>query len=1305
MTEHSHSSAFQVTPPDTFTFSTPVLWSKWMQRFERFRSASGLNKKLDEDQVNALIYFMGDKAEDIFTSFNLSEDDKKKYDVVMQRFTDHFIVKRNTIFERAQFNQRIQKEGEAVNDFITALYSLAEHCDYGTLHDELLRDRIVVGIRDKNLSEKLQMDSELTLSKAIEKVRLSESVKKQQEILTCNKSSIQAVSNVNKPKVHSDSYFPKPKGQGNKVFHKNSEKPKITEHCKWCGKEQHARKNCPAKDAKCIKCSKIGHFARVCLQKQRKSDISFLGTIRETSNTTLEWKVPVKYKNEVISFKIDSGADHTVIPKSIQNSIFKNAEVFEPDKKLCGPDGNALKLTGKLYEEISYGNKTIKEEIYVIDGLQYCLLGKPALHAFGLGPNILEISTVKPKQDFPELFQGLGRIDGCYKIKLKPDSVPFAISSPRRIPIPLRQKTEAEIKTMVANGIIVPVNTPTEWCSPIVVVPKSDGSVRICVDLIELNKCVQREFHPLPSVEYSLNLLTGAKVFSKLDANSGFWQIPLDETSSYLTTFITPFGRFRFLRLPFGISSAPEHFQRRMMQLLEKTSGTICHMDDILVWGRDQAEHDQRLKIVLEKLKEAGITLNGSKCQFSVRKIKFLGHIIDEDGIHPDEDKVTAIRNYSPPTNKTELKQMLGMANYLARFVPHYAEMLLPLTSMLSNKNEFVWDKAQEQAFQNWKNVLTSKPVLKIYDPQKLSIVTTDASSYGLGATLRQEQENGDPCVIAYASRTLTPTECRYAQIEKEALALAWSCEKFRDYLTGTHFKLETDHKPLIPIFSRKNLDDLTPRLQRMKLRMMRYSYSIFHTPGKRLYAADALSRKPQGKMGEADELEEEIDAYVHMVTSSLPASCHRLKEIRNSQQRDSTCKALEKLALEGWPTKKNLENSCLPYWNHRYEVSVQDGLLMKGSRIIIPSNLRSEVLKQIHEGHLGITKCRARARTSVYWPGINREIEEMVKNCTECIKEATNRHQPLIPSEFPERPWEIIGMDLFKLKGLWYLILTDYYSRYPEIAKLDRLTSAETINHCKSIFARHGIPDIVRSDNGPQFEPVNTSEFAEFSRIYGFQHITSSPRYPQSNGFVESAVKTVKFRLKKSEDPYLALLTYRATPLENGLSPAELLFNRRLQTTLPIAKSQLEPKVDDKRKLEGKEEKRIEKQTTNYNKRHGVRNLSDLRPGEAVWITDRKSTGKIIDKADQPRSYIVQSGKRNYRRNRRHLIPSTDFKPETDDTDDLNSSPVLTDVPGSQVVPSCGGKYNSNSSSGTPPALYVTRSGRTVRAPQRLDL
>ncbi|GBO10119.1 Uncharacterized protein K02A2.6 [Araneus ventricosus] len=358
-----------------------------------------------------------------------------------------------------------------------------------------------------------------------------------------------------------------------------------------------------------------------------------------------------------------------------------------------------------------------------------------------------------------------------------------------------------------------------------------------------------------------------------------------------------------------------------------------------------------------------------------------------------------------------------------------------------------------------------------------------------------------------------------------------------------------------------------------------------------------------------------------------------------------------------------------------------------RGCRIIIPKSHQAEVLNQIHEGHQGITKCRARARCSVYRPGISKVIEEKIKSCTACIQESSNRHQLLIPTSFPERPWEVLGLDLFKYKNSWYLLISDYYSRYPEIARLDRLTSAEIINHCKSIFSRHGIPDVVRSDNGSQFDPVKTVEFKDFAKSYGFTHISSSPKFSQSNGLIEAAVKTVKARIKKSRDPYLALMAYRATPLENGFSPSELL-------------------MVNKKVLEAKEERRIEGQKTNYDKHHSVRNLDELDPGQNVWITDRRVTGKVLKKTPYPRSYLVQSGRRVYRRNRKHLIPSPDFHPEPEPEDDSDvtgyqHSPADADpgCPRLMSSPQSPMTYPERASSSTEvsPDPYVTRSDKSL--------
>lgn len=384
-------------------------------------------------------------------------------------------------------------------------------------------------------------------------------------------------------------------------------------------------------------------------------------------------------------------------------------------------------------------------------------------------------------------------------------------------------------------------------------VPKPNDKIRICVDLTNLNESVCRERHVLPAVDHVLAQLSGATVFSKLDTISGFWQIRLAEKSRKLTTFITPVGRYCFNRLPFGITSAPEHFQRKMSQILEGLKGVVCMMDDILIYGSTQAEHDSHLISVLDKIKASGATLNEDKCQFSKKSIKFLGHIIDGNGIRPDPDKVRAIVEMTSPVNVTEVRRFLGMVHQMSKFSPHLADKAKPLRDLVSPKNQWVWTENQQHAFETIKHELSSQPVLTLYNPEADTIVAADASSIGLGAVLTQKQHNGQWLPIAYASRALTPTESKYAQIEKEALALTYACERFQEYLIGKPFHLHTDHKPLVPIFSTKSLEELPLRVQRFRLRLLRFQFTISHIPGKELSTADTLSRAPLQNLTAAD--------------------------------------------------------------------------------------------------------------------------------------------------------------------------------------------------------------------------------------------------------------------------------------------------------------------------------------------------------------------------------------------------------------------------------------------------------------------
>ena len=319
---------------------------------------------------------------------------------------------------------------------------------------------------------------------------------------------------------------------------------------------------------------------------------------------------------------------------------------------------------------------------------------------------------------------------------------------------------------------------------------------------------------------------------------------------------------------------------------------------------------------------------------------------------------------------------------------------------------------------------------------------------------------------------------------------------------------------------------------------------------------------------------------------------------------------------------------------------TIKDDLLLYDDRIVVPQQLQLEILDIIHQGHLGVTKCGARARTSVWWPGMSTQIEQMVKNCVTCAKVRPEPKEPLISSAFPQRPWEKIAMDLFSYKSSTFLIVVDYYSRWLECKKLEEQSSTSVITILKRIFTTHGIPEIVISDNGPQFA---AKEFQTFSREYNFTHITSSPRYPQANGEAERAVQTMKRIMKKNEDPYIALLSYHTTPLENGLSPGELLMGRKLRTILPILPKKLLPGIPESaiQKAQGKEEERRTKTEENFNRRHRAKTLIPIQTGEKVWIRDLDREATVVE-SDGNRSYTLDTPKGTVRRNRRALVATS---------------------------------------------------------------
>ena len=562
------------------------------------------------------------------------------------------------------------------------------------------------------------------------------------------------------------------------------------------------------------------------------------------------------------------------------------------------------------------------------------------------------------------------------------------------------------------------------------------------------------------------------------------------------------------------------------------------------------------------------------------------------------------------------------MANQLGKFSPNLANLTRPLRELLAKRSIWRWDEAQATAFKEVKRELTAAMTLTFYDPSADARVSADASAYGLGAVLLQKCKDGWK-LVAYALRSLSETEQRYAQIEKEALAITWACENVphRQEIPG-------GNRPQTP-GPTSELHTLPPRVLRFRLRLDRFDFSIQHTTGKHMHTADALSRAPlitTDDNSETHNLEELAQLAMDACVSELPASPATVSDLEQAQSDDPVLSMIIKYCQNGWPGKNKLNEVTLLYWEVRSHLTLNGNLLLYGRRIVIPASRQKEVLAKLHSGHQGIRRCRLRAtKLSVWWPGLPSRLEQFVRSCPTCARENQKPKEPLLPSPLRDYPWQKIATDLFQHENNNYLIAVDYFSRYPEVISLSSTTSSNIIRTLKSIFARHGIPTTVVSDNGPQY---SSQEFKEFTRDYNFTHITSSPHFPQSNGQAERGVKTVKKLLKETKDPFLALLSYRATPLPwCNLSPAELLMGRPIRSNIPQLEETFIPHWPYLDKFQQDNKHLKTQQKTHFDKRHRTRPLPVIPDDTEVWVrttNNQHVSGRVTRSAN---TKVLRSG------------------------------------------------------------------------------
>lgn len=1308
---------------------TPVMnWdsANLLETFKKFRQhvelifLGALKDKEEEVKVTYLLLWIGEKGREIYNTLTLTADECKSVKQICQAFEKHVQPKSNPVFSRYKFNNEMQG-GSSIEQFLTKLKVLAKDCAFGADYaEDMIRDRLVFGVRSHKIREKLlTVGADLTLQKAVEICQSYEYAQEQLRSMHPQGAASSTVAHVKKSGWKGEQRKKTAKGDNQKKKERDTQNHD-QRTCRYCGK-CHEKGQCPAKGKQCRSCKKWNHFATVCMRAKRVNEVDQNDSESESSDVFIDSvnsqkenksqifsEIEVGPKNKKISFKADTGSQVNILPLYFFQEIGVSAALIPSKTKFTAYDGSSLKVLGtiKLHCSCTKTSHADQVEFFVVDTKSPPLFGLQSCIDFGLLKITFavdcstELTKNSVMQEIPQVFKGIGSVAGECSIQLKPDAIPV-VHPPHKIPVALRDRCKKELDRIEKLGVIARVNEPTEWVNSMVVVEKKLGQLRICLDPHDLNKYIQRPHHPIKTLEDVLSELSGAKYFTKLDARSAYWALHLDQKSSYLTCFNTVHGRYRYLRLAMGLKNSMDLFQRKIDEIFQGLTGVIAIVDDIIVYGRTRSEHDANLRACLQRSLEKGIRINEEKMEVGVQEIGYFGHILSADGLKPDPAKISAVKDMPAPENKSELQTVLGMVNYLSKFAPNLAKVTEPLRKLLNKDVEFYWGKSQSDAFSKVKQIITQEhgQVLGYYDPAKPLTLQTDSSRSGLGATLLQE---GKP--IAYASKSLTSSEKSYAQIELECLAILFGLKHYHHWIYGRHVVVETDHLPLIPIF-KKPFHSAPARLQGMLLQMQGYDIQVSFLPGRNIPIPDTLSRKSVSNV--YPDLADTADIQVNLVISSLPVSDRKLQEIRLHTANDEQLSLLGQVILDGWPVyRKQCPDSIIDFWNYRDELTCHDGLIMKGQKLIIPKALRSDILELVHIGHKGVEKTLRRARNIVFWPRISQEITELVLNCPVCLeRRCSNQKEPLVTPEVPSYPMQLVGTDLFTWDNRRFLVVADYYSHYFEVKELPNIKSQTVINKMKGIFARMGIPEVVLSDNGGCYA---SEEFAKFSKEWDFVHQTSSPYHSSRNGFAESYVKICKQMFSKAktakQDALLALLEYRATPLNIGYSPAELLMGRQLRSILPTSQENLLPRNISHNIIKQKQQANKQKVKAYFDK--GTKSLPPLELGDSARVQNQNKTWKpaqVVQK-HHGRSYTVctEDGS-EYRRNRTHLMKTNECIQEIPDLDIINTeSDTKQDFWDSQqlisdknVKPQISGNTVPEKSQSP---VDITRSGRAVK-------
>lgn len=1121
----------------------------------KLRAFFEVNKCAANSRVNILITLLPtDVIEKLVSLCEPTRINDKKLDELLILLRDFYCPKKNVILERFEFHKSKQENNELVKDYIVRLRKKAANCKFGEFLDESLRDKLILGVKDESVQGLLLMESTKDEKLSFEKAsNLAISTEMSKSGVTdINKDSARfSIAQCDESNINylNRKFISKSQFKENNNVTKSKSSIKV---CSRCGSNTHDEEKCYAKNRMCRKCGKKGHYEKMCkilvklisegkcedLDSENKgftTDFNWIGSIKDV-NKGLFTKVWIE--NKAITMEVDTGACSSVISETIFNDVFSFCKISQIDKSLCTVTGENIKVIGKAIVRVKLdgSEEECRLELIIIKSKKNFvpLLGRSWLNV--LRPDwrvslIGEIKFLKSidngcmvstqvvdflrklKSEFPWTFCAkLNEPILGYKaeIHMKDNTVPV-FCRPYSLPFPLKESVDKELERLQEEGVLIPVEHSL-WATPIVVAPKGDGKIRICMDCkVSINKFITTKFYPMPCIEDLFVGLSKFKVFAKIDLNGAYQQLALSENSRKYMTIHTHKGLFQYTRLPFGVSSAPAIFQCTIEQILKGMDFLRIYLDDILVGGISDEDLANNLLKVFGKLNDHRVKINESKCEFFKSEVSYLGHVISNKGIKPNPKKLEAIRKAPPPKDITQLRAYLGLLNYYSRFVPNLSAKLSPLYKLLCKNVNFSWTPECNSIFEESKNYLVGDQILELYDPKKPIIIYADASPYGYGAILAHITDGVEKPVL-FASCTLNEHERGYSQIHREAGAIMFAFHKFHKYVYGVEVIVRSDHEPLKEIFNpdKSNSAVALGRLKRWAVVLSMYKYKLEHRPGKLMGHVDALSRLPLENCSEFDE-DYEGD-LINFISEHKELSIN-FDSIVDSQKKCQLICTLFQYVKNGWPGK--IDGKLQPYFLKRNSFHTENGVLFYRDRVVVPEELRKSVLSIIHsESHTGIVRMKSLARSVVWWLGMDQSIEEKVNSCMVC-QMTRNSVVDKTVSSWPESnfPLERVHTDLFYFGNQTFLILFDTYSKYIDIFKLQTATSQSVLAKIKKFCAYFGLIKEIVSDNGP---PFNSADFINWCQRNHIKVTKSPPYHPASNGAAERAVQTAKSALKK---------------------------------------------------------------------------------------------------------------------------------------------------------------------------------------------